>query len=207
VNLEVVYDGGIYNISKEYFNMEYSFTGFGILTLSDTNIFDTNGGGTITTENDEVVIKTTGIGHQYILSKNPYRLGFTVFCDIKTNGADAAIFLVPKKTYDDKEGLTGLNVSDGIRYGPGDNRNAGNVGIKMFGSSEDVVDTGVSNEYHTYKLQYRGSTNTIKYAMDENGFTSKSFEDPPLTEYFYVGVFVYSDNTEGSFKNFKVLES
>ena len=96
--------------------------------------------------------------------------------------------------------------NDGIRYGPGDNRNAGNVGIKMFGYYADVVE-GVSDEYHTYKLQYRGSTNTIKYAMDENGFTSKNFEDPPLTEYFYVGVFVYSENTEGSFKNFKVLES
>jgi hypothetical protein len=174
------------------------------LTLSDTNIFDTKGGGTITTNItvNEVKIQTTTTDNQYFLSKESYRIGFRVTCDIKTENADVAIFLVPKQTFDAKSSdINNVSYQDGIRYGPGDNSNPTRYAIKVM-DRETFIST-INTDYNSYSLEYRGSTNTIVY-YDVNGTKAQqNFTNPASTEYFHIGILVWAD-TIGYVKNFRV---
>jgi len=88
--------------------------GPGILTRSSIN------------ENEFRIIDSVGTNGRspdwpdrtYLLSKIIYQRGTTVSCEIRTDGRQAQLFMVPVETYDDL-GFQGVKKNDGITYGCG----------------------------------------------------------------------------------------
>ena len=184
---------------------------FGTFLLNNDELFETEGDGTTrcnpANENECVVDNSAGTGQHFIISKSSYSGGFTVSCDMKTDGADVVLFMVPKSVYDTN---IGLDYETGILYGPGNWADRARSVLSMFGVEIGGTLYTADLLYHRYKLTFDGD-NTIDFAVFNSEGTRKhygteSFYGTSDSTEFHVGVMVYGQTT-GHFKNFEITTS